>query len=157
MNNYEIDQLAEEDAFHSDVELTDADVLRHTKSIKLRLLQKMAGKDMSTDPKEVAALMKVADSLDKTALTNIRNNIDQDSNAAVSEALSLITAMQRQVGNTDPFMVDINNPSALKPREISIDVPLVELDFVPGELSHESMDLQYDSFVTDFETNPPKS
>lgn len=156
MSSYEINQQAEEDAFDSDVELTDNEVLSHTKSIKLRLLQKMAGVDMSTDPKEVAALMKVADSLDKTALTNIRNNIEQDSNASVAEALNIIASMQRQVGNTDPFMVDVSKGGELKPREISIEHTLVEHDFVEGELSHESRDLQYDGFVNDFEANPPK-
>lgn len=154
MNEYEINELSEAQAYDNDVELSDAEVLMRTKAVKLRLLEQMTGPNMSTDPKEVASLMKVADSLDKTALTKLRLNNEQNSNQNVTDALGIIAAMQSQVGNTDPFMVNVIPDG--EPREVVIENTLVEMSLVEGELSHESRDLQYDDFVNKFEANPPK-
>lgn len=155
MNNYELNEIAEAQAYDEDIELTDLEVLTRTKAVKLRLLEKMTGVDMSSDPKEVMALMKVADSLDKTALTKMRLSNEQDSNQSITEALAIIAAMQTQVGNRDPFMIDVGK-GGLSPREVIIETTLVDASFVVGELSHETRDLQYDTFTAGFEANPTK-
>ena len=46
-------------------------------------------------------------------------------------------------------MSDVNGNA---PRVVTIDAPLVESEFLPGELSSDVVDLTYDSFVEDFES-----
>lgn len=144
-----LDYAIEEMAINND--LTDQDVLLETRRVKLQLMHALTPDGrMPTDPKEVNALMKVVDSMDRTAQNNIRNSTEQDSNHAVAEALAIIASMQKQVGNRDPFMVDVGTETA--EREVFIEETLVETDFVPGELSHETLDLQYEGFVDQFES-----
>lgn len=140
----ELEQISELD------NLSDTEVLQHTRRVKLKLVDALTSNGIvPTDPKEVNALMKVLDSIDKTAHGNIRNSIDQDNSAALGDALSIIAAVQQQVGNTDPYMRDL--PVDGEIREVTIDTKLVDVDFVPGELSQELQDLQYDSFIDKFE------
>lgn len=154
MNNHLIEEdprvLSELDTVHEENSYTDAEVLLHTRSMKLRLASALTPNSaMPTDPKEVNALMKVLDSIDRSAQTNIRNSIEQDNSEALNEALSIIAAVQKQVGNTDPFRREVDVTPEY--REVTIDTQLIELDFVDGETSTELRDLTYDSFVDEFE------
>ena len=154
MNDYENklndNALMEAEHVATSNDFTDTEILLHTRQVKLQIVDALTAGGISTDPKDVNALMKVLDSMDRTAHGNIRNSIDQDNSAALGEALSIIAAVQKQVGNTDPFMLTVTGDQP--PRDVSIDVCLVEHDFVEGELSHELKDLQYDSFVNEFES-----
>lgn len=144
----EAEMQAEQHAEYND--MTDIEVLKHTRQIKLRVVDTLIHNGVSTDPKDVNALMKVIDSIDRTAQGNIRNAIDQDNSNNTAAAIEMIAAMQRRVGNTDPFM--LTNATGREPREVAIEQQLVEHDFVEGELSHELKDLQYDSFIDEFES-----
>lgn len=154
MSDYEIkpnnDALMEAEHVATANDFTDTEVLQHTRQIKLQIVDTLTNGGISSDPKDVNALMKVLDSIDRTAHGNIRNSIDQDNSAALGEALAIIAAVQKQVGNTDPFMMV--NPGNNPPRDVTIEQRLVEHDFVEGELSQELKDLQYDSFVDNFES-----
>lgn len=131
------------------MEMTDVEVLHHTRAVKLRLLGVLS-KDIPNDPKDVRCLLDVMDSLDKVALHNIKNSIQQDSNDAIHEANAIMRRIQAQVGNTDPYMVDVT-PTQMEERVVTIDQELVALDPVPGEMSQELRDLRYDAFVTEME------
>lgn len=143
MRDFELEQAAEAQADAN--AYSDAEILLHTRGIKLRMIGALTENDkMPTDVKEVNALMKVIDSIDRTAQNNIRNATEQDGNASVAEALGIIAAMQRQVGNVDPFKATVLD---VTPREVAIEETLVEIDFVSGELSHEIRDLTYETFI----------
>lgn len=130
--------------------MTDNEVLLQTRSLKLRIVSELTKDTLPSDPKDINALMKVVDSIDKAANNNIRNAIEQDSNANVSAALAIITAMEKMVGTTDPFMRDVS--TGVEPRIVTLDQPLLEVQFVEGELSQEIRDLTYDSFVDDYDS-----
>lgn len=142
----EIEEQADSDSY------TDGDMLKYTRRVKMQMVETLtASATLSTDPKDVNALLGVLNSIDKTAQTNMRNKIEEENNSALSQALSIIAAVQTQVGNIDPFLS--NNSNTVEPREVVLDAPLVEdLTFVDGELSYEMRDLQYDTFVEGFET-----
>lgn len=146
----QVDAEMEAEQYAEYNDLTDTEVLRHTRQIKLKVVDTLINGGISTDPKDVNSLMKVIDSIDRTAQGNIRNAIDQDNSNNTAAAIDIIAAMQRQVGNIDPFMLTV--PATQEPREVVIEKQLVDHDFVEGELSHELKDLQYDSFVDKFES-----
>lgn len=146
----QVDAEMEAEQYAEYNDLTDTEVLRHTRQIKLKVVDTLINGGISTDPKDVNSLMKVIDSIDRTAQGNIRNAIDQDNSNNTAAAIDIIAAMQRQVGNIDPFMLTV--PTTQEPREVVIEKQLVDHDFVEGELSHELKDLQYDSFVDKFES-----
>lgn len=146
----QVDAEMEAEQYAEYNDMTDTEVLRHTRQIKLKVVDTLINGGISTDPKDVNSLMKVIDSIDRTAQGNIRNAIDQDNSNNTAAAIDIIAAMQRQVGNVDPFMLTV--PATQEPREVVIEKQLVDHDFVEGELSHELKDLQYDSFVDKFES-----
>lgn len=146
----QVDAEMEAEQYAEYNDMTDTEVLRHTRQIKLKVVDTLINGGISTDPKDVNSLMKVIDSIDRTAQGNIRNAIDQDNSNNTAAAIDIIAAMQRQVGNVDPFMLTV--PTTQEPREVVIEKQLVDHDFVEGELSHELKDLQYDSFVDKFES-----
>lgn len=146
----QVDAEMEAEQYAEYNDMTDTEVLRHTRQIKLKVVDTLINGGISTDPKDVNSLMKVIDSIDRTAQGNIRNAIDQDNSNNTAAAIDIIAAMQRQVGNIDPFMLTV--PTTQEPREVVIEKQLVDHDFVEGELSHELKDLQYGSFVDKFES-----
>lgn len=136
----------------NDVEnMTNEEVLQYTLRKKMEIVETLtSSQTMSTEAKDITALVGVLNSIDKSAMGNIRNNIEQAGNANTAEAIAIMASMQAQMGNHDPFMIDVTN-TAVEPREVSIEETLVETTFVDGELSHEVRDLQYDSFVEKYE------
>ena len=143
----DITQLLLDDAR---VNMSDRDLLRYTRRLKLKQLDALTPDDrMPTDAKEVYAVLAVMDSLDNSAHKNIKLDNEANGTAAVAEAIALIASINKQVGNKDPFMTDVSGNA---PRVVTIDTPLVESEFLPGELSNDVVDLTYDSFVEDFES-----
>lgn len=130
--------------------LNDQEVLNYTKRLKIKMVQVLAPDErMPTDAKEVNTLLNVLDSLDSSALNNIKVQKESDNSAAQREALAIIAQMQKQARGNDPFMLtDHNAPTT---RTVVIEETLVTNEFDPGELSHEMRDLNYDDFVNDFE------
>lgn len=129
--------------------LNDQEVLNHTKRLKLKLIDVLAPDEiMPTDAKDVNTLLNVFDSLDRTALANIKQQSVDDNNQAQREAIAIIAQMQKQTRGKDPFMTDVGEK-----RIVTIEETLVTDEFSPGELSTEFRDLTYDEFVEDFEDN----
>lgn len=131
------------------VNMSDRDLLRYTRRLKLKQLDALTPDDkMPVDAKDVYAVLAVMDSLDNSAHKNIKLENEANGTAAVSEAIALIANINKQLGNKDPFMQDVPTST---PRVVTLEEPLVETEFLPGELSHENTDLTYDGFVDDFE------
>lgn len=132
--------------------LNDQEVLNYTKRLKIKMVQVLAPDErMPTDAKEVNTLLNVLDSLDSSALNNIKVQKESDNSAAQREALAIIAQMQKQARGNDPFMLTDGN--ATTTRTVVIEETLVTNEFDPGELSHEVRELNYDDFVNDFEDN----
>lgn len=132
--------------------LNDQEVLNYTKRLKIKMVQVLAPDErMPTDAKEVNTLLNVLDSLDSSALNNIKVQKESDNSAAQREALAIIAQMQKQARGNDPFMLTDGN--ATTTRTVVIEETLVTNEFDPGELSHEVRELNYDDFVNTFEDN----
>lgn len=135
--------------------LNDQEILDYTKRLKIKMVQALTPDEkMPTESKEVNTLLSVLDSLDTTALNNIKQQKENDNNAAQREAIAIIAQMQRQARGNDPFM--LNNDSVNTTRTVVIEETLVTNEFAPGELSHEFRDLNYEDFVTEHEEKTKK-
>jgi len=118
--------------------------LRYTQRVRKKVVEEFTnnGTVVPRDTKEVGVLLKALDGMDRTALDERKNTIDQgnaDTSKRVADALHVFIKEQK---NTNPFKRDPNNPHGVIPQ---IDKTLLgEFEIKPGEkeigISTESAD-----------------
>lgn len=107
--------------------------IEYTQRIKARVLHKLATSSIDgtvpSDKDSVELLLKVADSMDRTTLTNKRNAVEEANGGSSADILKALTSLVVLNGNSNPLMSD---GSATKRKQEEI--PIEELgDFVHKE------------------------
>ena len=106
--------------------------IQHTQRIKSRILHKLTTSQIDggvpTDKDSVELILKVADSMDKTTLSNKRNAVDEKNNDNNADILTALSKIVMNNGNSNPLMSD-------KPgkRVDRTEVPIEEL----GDFNHK--------------------
>lgn len=113
--------------------------LNYSQTIRKRIVDEFVGHGkIPDDPKELNVVLKALGDMDKTALLDRKNEIDQtaaDSSKTVAEAMSEFITMQR---NSNPFERNVDGTLAAPPlvesKAPEVDVKkLGEYELVEGE------------------------
>lgn len=106
--------------------------IQYTQRIKARVLHKLSTSQVDggvpTDKDSVELLLKVADSMDRTTLTNKRNAVDENNGDVNMEILKTLSALALSHGNANPSMSKI----PVINREDEPEIPIEAL----GEFTH---------------------
>lgn len=106
--------------------------IQYTQRIKSRVLHKLSTSQVDggvpTDKDSVELLLKVADSMDRTTLTNKRNAVDENNGDVNAEILRTLSALALSNGNNNPLM----SKTAVVDRSNEPEIPLEDL----GEFTH---------------------
>lgn len=125
------------------------DVVETTQSIRLLMVKKLTndGAEIPTDPKEVATLNGLLNSLDTTAQTTRKLDVEEKGIDVASKASANVAAILRQLGG-NPFRIDheaIDGEAVRLPDRAPQDLPKVVQ--VPGQTLQGMDELKYEEFV----------
>lgn len=114
-------------------ELTYQEKLNFTQNIKQEVLHKLMtsgmNDDMPTDKESIDSMMKVMDSMDRTTLTDRKNDNDAEVGKSAKELLAAMSMFVKEAQNTNPFSADVEVREA---PEVD-DAELGEFEYNPGE------------------------
>ncbi|ARV76875.1 hypothetical protein PHABIO_244 [Pseudomonas phage Phabio] len=106
--------------------------IQHTQRIKARILHKLSTSQVDggvpTDKDSVELLLKVADSMDRTTLTNKRNAVEEQNGGSNADILKALTLVAIQNGNSNPLM----SKEPVVSRNTHEEIPIEAL----GEFTH---------------------
>lgn len=111
--------------------------IQHTQRLKSRLLHRLATQNpdgsLPTDKDAVELILKVADSMDKTTLSNKRNNVDEANGNSNAEILRALAQMTFSNGNKNPMMSDGGGSTQRRPEAEIDPADLGEFSHTEGE------------------------
>lgn len=106
--------------------------IQYTQRIKANVLHKLATSSIDgtvpTDKDSVELLLKVADSMDRTTLTDKKNSIEEANGGNMQDILMSIALTAQKLGNSNPF---VGEPGTGKEPEIT-DEQIPHYDHVQG-------------------------
>lgn len=133
-----------------DLKSTDPmDVVRFTQTVRKKMFDKMtdSGLDLITSQKEVASLLR---DMDQTAVTTRKLDIEQQATDNAGRVLESHRQLREMLGGRDPYKLADDAPLPIAKRvggALPGEVPLIPVEFVPGEKDAQAAQLAIADFV----------
>lgn len=127
-------------------------ILDYTQRLRTLAVSTLLEREMPTDPKDIQTMNSLLDGMDRQEINKAKLDLERQNGSADADALALITAVVNNLGNRNPYEVEVPVE-----RVIEHDGPVIEgVTLVEGELENRPREMGYTSFMKEYRAKNPK-